>query len=1358
MGVLALILAAAGSYFWIDRSPDSPLKNEATAEIRGQAAPERFAPQPASLAAVSADQPGAAPSGRTVATAQTIPIVAATADAPKPSVKITAALRRSLFSKTQGQAITITLPGAAAASGIVKMTRQENGKTVAVQGILTKPQAGTFFFQLQNMPGVAGDMVGAVIFDDGETAYSVVPGANGQPELRETQADKVICQLYAPAVEDLEPVQETPADHPANPSIPSYQNGIVPLSSLPNATGVIYLDFDGAEGPYQTWGGNYVAQPANMSAASIREVWERVSEDYAPFNLNVTTDLQVFLNAPQNSRIRCIITSTKTAAPTAGGVAYVGSFNWTGDTPCWVYMLSAKTCAEAVAHEVGHTLGLYHDGRTVPDEGYYNGHGSGEVGWAPIMGVGYSKYLTQWSKGEYLNADNKEDDLARIDTTNNNVDYRVDDYGATLATAGLLEILNDDSVASEGLIEIRADEDALKFTLTANGTWVSLSVKPAPKGPNLDVRAEIVDAAGTVITSANPDLTLGATIALFLDAGEYFLRVSGVGRGSPTGDGYSDYGSLGFYKVTGSVPNAIKPDRFNLAENSAVGTSVGTATPNNAHGGATLNYSISSGTGSGTFAIDPNTGKLGVANASLLDYETLASNYTVLPRFVLSVAITNPSAPALNETVRVIVTVTDVNEAPAFSSPPSTAYLLKPSTDGNPLFSVTGSDPDAGQVPIYSITAGNSGGEFAIAPATGEVTVANSAALNASSLPSYSLTVRISDGQTPALTNSAVVAVQVYSAPAGYQVGTLKQKFYENIPGVTLSKLTSDPDFPANPDSVTTLTRFSTGENGDNFGSTISGVVFVPVTGDYTFWLASDDQGELRLSTDATAANATVIATVSDWTDFQKWDKSPSQKSSPVTLQAGQAYYIEARYKEGDGGDHCAVAWQGPGFSRQVIGSQNIAPVIIGNPPVASDGSATLAENVAIGTAVTHVVVTDADAGDTYSFAITAGNVGNAFAIDAGGNITTAAALNFEAVASYTLTVTVTDSTGNSDTATITITVTDVDESALTGVTAWEDAVHNATPYTKIRTQTLAGNSTASVDMSAMSGGNATFEFIVAAEDFAQVSATLLRDSKWALNLETWNNTNKLGMVRYGVDDYAASAVAGQSVASPYGRTVHLVYVVDTAAGLTRIYINGVHLGNVARLPVINSATATLGSSDLRNDASPGIHAFAAYNSTLPHLEIITHYRAWFGASSPVDADADSLDDEWELTHYTGLGVVSSSDDSDGDGFSAFEEMVFGMDPKSSSSGDAPQQGTIVTYAGMDKFEVRFRRPQSHAKLNVSYQLQTSDDLTEASWSNENSPPATIISDGNNEWVVYRLPLTGGTVTRSFYRCKVTPR
>jgi methylenetetrahydrofolate dehydrogenase (NADP+)/methenyltetrahydrofolate cyclohydrolase len=77
------------------------------------------------------------------------------------------------------------------------------------------------------------------------------------------------------------------------------------------------------------------------------------------------------------------------------------------------------------SHEVGHTLGLRHDGRLIADEEYYAGHGTGATGWGPIMGAPFSKSLVTWSKGEYPDASRTEDDLLQL-VIDLNADERVD--------------------------------------------------------------------------------------------------------------------------------------------------------------------------------------------------------------------------------------------------------------------------------------------------------------------------------------------------------------------------------------------------------------------------------------------------------------------------------------------------------------------------------------------------------------------------------------------------------------------------------------------------------------------------------------------------------------------------------------------------------------------------------------------------------------------------------------------------------------------------------------------------------------------------------------------------------------------
>jgi hypothetical protein len=151
-------------------------------------------------------------------------------------------------------------------------------------------------------------------------------------------------------------------------------------------------------------------------------------------------------------------------------------------------------------------------------------------------------------------------------------------------------------------------------------------------------------------------------------------------------------------------------------------------------------------------------------------------------------------------------------------------------------------------------------------------------------------------------------------------LGTAVMERWENISGTALSGLKSDPRYPSSPTVTETVTRFSwDGPDTDNYGARISGWLYVPATGDYTFWLATDDQGELWLSTDDDSSNVNLIANIPGYSNLNEWTKYASQKSAPIRLVGGEKYYIMALWKEGGGGDHCQVAWQGPGIATRTI-------------------------------------------------------------------------------------------------------------------------------------------------------------------------------------------------------------------------------------------------------------------------------------------------------------------------------------------------------------------------------------------------------------------------------------------------------
>jgi|GEM_PF-887441 len=843
--------------------------------------------------------------------------------AQRRSIPITADFVRQLVNGPD--AVSLTLPDGRTANGVIQFrNRTPEGRELGVTGRLSSPGPGSFNFYLEDAGSDKGPVVGAVIFDNEEIAFSALAGPNWTSLLTELPVDLVICRGYAALPEDaLVPEEALPVEHPTTIAIPAYQNGVIPLQSNPSATKVIYLDYDGEKGPFTGWGasqgtGYFDAASPNATNAEIKDVWTRVCEDYAAFNVNITTDLQVFLNAATNSRQRIIITPTTDAAPGAGGVAYLNSFGETSQRVCWSFYSTGKNAAEVISHEIGHTLSLSHDGRTSPSEGYYLGHGTDPVGWAPIMGAGYYKNLSQWSKGEYLSANNPEDDIGKIASK---LGTKADDAGATQATAALLEIFSNGTVDTEGTIEKTTDVDAFKFTTT--GGAINLTIADASPSPDLDLSASIYDSSDTLVLTNNPDTAITAALSTTLPAGDYTVRVDGVGRGDPLVDGYTDYGSIGQYTITGTIVGAVVPDRFTITEAATSGSSVGTPTLRNSHSGATLTYAISSGNTGTAFTINSSTGLITVATPSAINYETLSASWLVPATLDLTVTVTDSVNPLLNETLRVVVTVTDVNEAPTLSGPSSVAVISHTIT-GTALGTYVGTDPDHYDQCTYSIISGNSSGKFAIS-STGVLTANGD--LDSTVLSSYTLTLRATDKGTPGLTSDAVVAISVIPCSTAYTPGYANHTLYENISGSTVANLTGSATFPASPTRQVKLLDFTDTTRGDNYGSTVRAWLIAPYTGTYQFWISGDNVAELYVNTAGATTPLTLAGSVTSATNYQTFTTSGTQTNGTYSLTAGQVCYIEARHKESTNSDHLSVAWQIKDASNvNTIVAQQIIP------------------------------------------------------------------------------------------------------------------------------------------------------------------------------------------------------------------------------------------------------------------------------------------------------------------------------------------------------------------------------------------------------------------------------------------------
>lgn len=357
------------------------------------------------------------------------------------------------------------------------------------------------------------------------------------------------------------------------------------LHSKPGMSRVIYLDFNGHTTSSTSWNTNFTGGAAfttpvyntdgNAASfsegeqANIQEIWKRVSEDYAAWDVDVTTEepplesLRKTTSTDPAYGIRVVIggSSSQWLGAGAGGVAYMNSFGWNTDTPAFVFPDQLgngfpKYVAEATSHEVGHTVALNHDGKTDGTE-YYTGTSA----WAPIMGVGYSSTLTQFSRGEYAGANNTENDTADIDGfIPRSADLAGDDILTAVPLSGA-------SVSATGIIQSQADADLYRVDTGAG--LLSFNVVPANPDANLDIMLALYNGSGNLIASANP-ATLEASLSLTVPDGTYYLSVDGTGAA-----GYSDYGSLGQFSLTGSVPSPSGSPP--VAAASVVGSSSGTA-------------------------------------------------------------------------------------------------------------------------------------------------------------------------------------------------------------------------------------------------------------------------------------------------------------------------------------------------------------------------------------------------------------------------------------------------------------------------------------------------------------------------------------------------------------------------------------------------------------------------------------------------------------------------------------------------------------------------------------------------------------------------------------------------------------
>ncbi|CAB4945700.1 MAG: hypothetical protein F2842_05720 [Actinobacteria bacterium] len=437
------------------------------------------------------------------------------------------------------------------------------------------------------------------------TTFLADPGSRVNPDGALYFSDSGL----APGIPDGATGEATPAVRPAGAAAIA-PSAAFTLQSRQTSTKTIYLDFNGEVITNSGWNTNsgittLTATPfdrdgdpttfSDAERAQIIDTWAMVSEDYAPLDVNVTTqdlgDAAIDRTSVTDEKYgtRVVFTNSSAVQTATGctgscaGIAFLNGFDayasatslpheyfqpafaFTGYVGLWDF--STAILGVVAAHEAGHTLGLSHDGTVAGGSGsYYEGQGS----WSPIMGSAGERPITQFSDGSYTNGNNTEDDYAVMATFG--VLPIADDYPGTTTGAPLV---NPVAAPVAGMVATAGDVDFLKFTSAGGATTITAS--PAAESPDLDLSLEIRNSVNTLVSVtgySNPACAtyapagqvisgtagegvsatgMGASVTATLTAGTYYAVVTSVGCGNAT-TGYSNYGSRGRYTVSVGSP------------------------------------------------------------------------------------------------------------------------------------------------------------------------------------------------------------------------------------------------------------------------------------------------------------------------------------------------------------------------------------------------------------------------------------------------------------------------------------------------------------------------------------------------------------------------------------------------------------------------------------------------------------------------------------------------------------------------------------------------------------------------------------------------------------------------------------
>ncbi len=485
---------------------------------------------------------------------------------------------------------------------------------------------------------------------------------------------------------------------------------------------------------------------------------------------------------------------------------------------------------------------------------------------------------------------------------------------------------------------------------------------------------------------------------------------------------------------------ALQNGPYSVAENSAAGTSVGFVESYDPDAGDSRTYSITGGTGAGLFSVNASTGEVTVASGADLNFEG-TNSYTLNMRV--------QDAAGLFGTRIITINLTDVNETPTLGAAGPFSFNENIAA-GTSVTTMAGSDVDAGQSLSYSIQSGNTGGMFAIDAATGAVTFAGSP--NYEAVSSYNLVIRVTDDGAGTLFAERTVTININDVNETPTLGAAGPfSFDENIAAGTAVTTMVGSDVDAGQSLTYSIQSGNTGGmfaiDAATGAVTFAGSPNYEAVSSYNLVIRVTDNGAGTLF-----AERTVTININDVNDAPTLGAAGPFSfneniagGTAVTTMVGADVEGNALTYSIQGGNTGgmfaidaatgAITFAGsPNF--EAVSSYNLVIRVTdagaGNayaeqtvainindlneaPTLATAGPVQLDDDAPVGTSVITMAGSDVDAGQSLTYSIQSGNTGGAFAINATtGEITVAAALDYETLDTYSLVIRVTDNgTGN---------------------------------------------------------------------------------------------------------------------------------------------------------------------------------------------------------------------------------------------------------------------------------------------------------------------------------------------------------